>query len=33
MLDDDRFKGLFEDKDFHRDKNSLEYKHIKPVSQ
>jgi len=26
MLGDSRFTGLFEDKDFHRDKNSLDYK-------
>lgn len=32
MLDDSRFKGMFEDKDFHRDKNSMEYKSIKPVT-
>lgn len=33
MLEDDRFKSMFEDKDFNRDKNSAEYKHMKPVSQ
>lgn len=33
MLEDDRFKSMFEDKDFVRDKNSVEYKHMKPVSR
>jgi len=32
ILGDDRFKSMFEDKDFNRDKNSLQYKHMKPVS-
>lgn len=32
LIEDDRFKSLFEDKDFVRDKNSTEYKHMKPVS-
>ena len=32
IIEDDRFKSMFEDKDFNRDKNSAEYKHMKPVS-
>lgn len=32
VLGDDRFKNMFEDKDYVRDKNSVEYKHMKPVS-
>ncbi len=32
LIEDDRFKSLFEDKDFVRDKNSSEYKQMKPVS-
>jgi len=33
MLGDDRFKGMFEDEDFARDKNSEAYKLVKPVSK
>jgi hypothetical protein len=32
VLGDDRFKDMFEDKDYVRDKSSIEYKHMKPVS-
>lgn len=32
LIEDDRFKSMFEDKDFARDKNSAEYKAVKPVS-
>ena len=32
MLEDDRFKSMFEDKDFARDPNSDAYKQVKPVS-
>lgn len=31
LVGDDRFKSMFEEKDFVRDKNSIEYKHMKPV--
>jgi hypothetical protein len=32
LLQDDRFASLFTDKDFTRDRNSLDYKAIKTVS-
>lgn len=33
LINDDRFKQMFEDKDFQRDVNSAEYKAVKPVSR
>jgi len=32
LIEDDRFKSMFEDKEFNRDSNSLAYKLMKPVS-
>lgn len=32
LIEDDRFKSMFEDKDFARDKNSAEYKAVKPTA-
>lgn len=32
VLEDDRFKGMFEDNEFKRDVNSEAYKHMKPVA-
>lgn len=32
LIKDDRFRSMFEDKEFNRDTNSAAYKHMKPVS-
>lgn len=32
LMTDDRFKSMFEDTEFKRDKQSSDYKHVTPVS-